>query len=278
MNPAWIAVIASSVAAVGAATAAVITTWSTRRLALRQNADQDGQWLREKRRDSYAAFLAAGARARDELVSIFERSTAEHPDIDLLAQQIVAVRTLTDEVRGAGAKLVVEGPDRIVRPTRLVEEELVIFRRCLETLIRAHRAGDSHVDFGTSLNPLPIAKANQTVETLQYDVRAHLDQFAAVARQILETAEIVSSPLANAQPSDTDLQWLLDALSERGIDTSTIVVTQPIRQIGEINSLHIAVLLGRAKDRYSIEDGWTYSEFADATVEQAVAYLAAHRT
>ncbi|MFE4459155.1 acyl carrier protein [Nocardia tengchongensis] len=276
MDAAWIAVVGSTVAAVGSSVAAVITTWSARQQSARQLSDQARQWRREKRREAYANFLESGARARDELTVLAELAQSDNSDFGILAERIAAARTLTDSVRGFGARVLVEGPASIQRPTRRVEEDIASFRRWLEALISSRRSGDMEVSVGES-GRVYIAEAGQIVEYLRFDVRHNLDRFAASARLALDDLSTADEPPDRSLPHDQELRWLLERFEEWGVDRAAITIHRPIKDIEGIDSLRIVQLLAEARRAYGLEDRWTLSEFYEGTVEQVAAYLATRR-
>ncbi|PXX55611.1 hypothetical protein DFR70_12180 [Nocardia tenerifensis] len=276
MDASWIAVAGSSVAAVGSAAAAVITSWSARQQTTKQISGQEQQWRREKRREAYANFLESGARARDELLVISELAQSDDSDFGPLAERVAAARALTDNVRGFGARVLVEGPAAMERPTRRVEEDIAGFRRWLEALITARRSGALGIDLGRT-GRVYVVEAGQVIDYLRYDMRRNLDLFAAAARLALDDISATESSSGQERAPDQDLQWLLDQLEECGADRAAIDVTRPIKDIGDISSLHLFVVLTEARSVYALEDRWTLSELYESTVEQLAAYLAARR-
>jgi aryl carrier-like protein len=277
MDAAWIAVVGSSVAAVGSAAAALIASWATRRQSAAQEAGQEQQWRREKRRDSYAAFLEAGALARDELAFILQSTRREDSDFEALEERLTTARALTDNVRACGAKVFVEGPELILRPTRHVEEDLVTFRKFLEEILTARRGGATEISLGPA--HLQLDDAFETVAHLRRETRIHLDRFAEVARRVLdETSTVVHQQHAESPAPSQELQWLLARLEDLlGVPAADIDIEQPFIEMG-FDSLLAMKLLNDARTRYELADRWTFTELTSATPEQAAAYFSGHRT
>ncbi|MEV3960662.1 acyl carrier protein [Nocardia sp. NPDC050193] len=277
MDAAWIAVVGSSVAAVGSAAAAVIASWATRRQSTAQEAGQERQWRREtRRRDSYAAFLEAGALARDELTFILQSTRKEDSDLEALAGRLTTARALTDNVRACGAKVFVEGPELILRPTRHVEEDLVTFRRFVEEILTTRRRGATEISLGPA--HLQLDDAFETVAHLRRETRVHLDRFAEVARQVLdEPSTVVHQQHAESPAPSQELQWLLARLADLlGVPVADIDIEQPFIDMG-FDSLMAMKLLNDARTRYALADRWTFTELLSATPEQAAAYFSEQR-
>jgi hypothetical protein len=121
-----LALLSTAIGATGAAGAAAISGWSARRQAAGQIISQQTQWLREKRRDTYGAFLDAGVQARDELTTVWRLLKGRNPDLSTIAARLEADRSMVNSVKRASATNFVEGPELILEPTRRAEESIVL--------------------------------------------------------------------------------------------------------------------------------------------------------
>ncbi|MFQ6397601.1 hypothetical protein ACLMAJ_29675 [Nocardia sp. KC 131] len=234
-----------------------------------QKASDSTQWQREKRRDAYAAFLDAGAQARDELISIWRLVRSAGLDDAGIRARLESAHVLTDQVRRASATNFVEGPQSILVPTRRAEESIVIFRSLLEKLL---------------LKPLPERNSVEEAGVclgLEAQIRIDLDRFAASAREVLDAAEH-QSVLINAEslpPAAAELQWLLAQIRGLQPEPWPIDVEQPLFATG-IDSLALLAIGRKARHELAFdgESTWLLSSMTTKSVEEVAGYLALGRT
>lgn len=268
MDPGWIALIGAAVGAVGASSAAAIAGRSARRVALSQKASDSVQWQREKRRDAYAAFLDAGAQARDELTAIWRLVRSAGTDDAGIRSRLESAHSLTDQVRRASATNFVEGPQSILVPTRRAEENIVIFRRLLEELLLKPPSERNAVE------------AAGVCLSLEAQIRSDLDRFAASAREVLDAAEhqsvLVDAP--SLPPAAAELEWLLARIREFQPEPWPIDVKRPLFETG-IDSLALIQIGARARHEFAVDgEGWLISSLAMQSVEDVAGHLAQGRT
>jgi hypothetical protein len=269
MDPAWVAVLGTAVGAAGATAAAAISGWSARRQANAQSISQQTQWQREKRRDTYGAFLDAGVQARDELAAIWRSLNKRDPDLAAVAARLDAARELITGVKRASATNFVEGPELILEPTRRAEETIVLFHTLLQVTAQemTEGAGDTR---------------QLMCNRQEAAVREILDRFAAAAREVLngtkeEPALLDTAGLPNA---DDELAWLRTVLAERtGLGADEIDVRRPLFELG-LDSLGCLEVLNLAAARGSLERShiWPVSSLLfTVSIEEVAGYLATIR-
>lgn len=265
MDPAWTAVLGTAIGATGATVAATITGWSARRQSRVQHANDQSQWRREKRRDTYSAFLDAGVQARDELTAIWRLLKAADCDTAQVARRLANVDSLVKAVRRASATNFIEGPGPILEPTRRAEESIVLFEALLNGALT-----DS------------TGKHLRMCTRQEAYVRGILDRFAAAAREVLEGVEqrhelLVLPP---ARDSSDELTWLVATIA-KALETTPaeINVTRPVVESG-LDSLSLLFVFRQADDELNMPHDhiWPLSSLLfTASIKEVAEYIAATR-
>ena len=271
MDPAWVAVLGTAVGAAGATGAAAISGWSARRQATAQGISQQSQWQREKRRDTYGAFLDAGVQARDELAAVWRSLNRRDPDLTAVTARLEAARGLVSTVKRASATNFVEGPELILEPTRRAEETIVLFYALLQVTVQ-------EVSEGCDLSGRQLMCNRQEAA-----VREILDRFAAAAREVLNGTkqEPVLLDTAALPTAADELDWLRRTIAERaGLSQEEVDVRRPIFECG-LDSLACLELLNLAATRVGAKRNhiWPVSSLLfTVSVEEVAGYLAALRS
>ncbi|MGW1738393.1 acyl carrier protein [Nocardia sp. NPDC001965] len=271
MDPAWVAVVGTTVAAVGASAAAVVTGWSNRRQVDVQVAGTEEQWQREKRCDVYSAFLVAGVHARDELAAVLRSMRSPGRDPAAIRAHLDTTAPLVQKVRHSCATVFVLGPDAVLIPARRAEEAVVLLQRFLwATLesLESEQGPRPSRDIGTRLNS---------------QIHASLDEFTAATRKALGDAapppkDKRSEPLRI--DFDTELQWLLSLMSsEVGTAVADIDPTLTLFDYG-LDSLGLVGFFHRAEIAFDLRPGslWTINAMYRLSVEEVAKLIATERT
>jgi phosphopantetheine binding protein len=240
MDQALAAVVGAALGSLGTAGAASLAAWSTRRQARAQDTRQTEQWRRESRREAYGALLDTGARARDDLASLWRFMSEPSANATETERRLIDARALVHAVQKASNTVSVEGPVEILEPARTLETGIALFY----TLLQAASRGQGDLKEGARYRIL---------------VRDALASFVTTAREVLEPPDRL--PEADPLPAvgeTKDLGWLVDHLTAAlGAPVADLDLKLSPMALG-LDSISALLLCRALEQEYGLshEDSW----------------------